>query len=540
MSRNSAIRLLVLCSLAAGLWAQQSTPQYSVAGVVINSKTGEVIKRAEVVLRSYPSSGPPSASTLSTFTDSAGTFRFSVVPAGNCFLTVRKPQFAQARSGGVTLQLNASVENVQLSLMPLGAIWGKVLDQEGLPLRNVNIIALSLATIDGVRQTKSERNVATDDRGMYRLWNFEPGKYYVKAAGKSGGTHVYAGDTSPVYFTAEEAFAPTYFGGAHTLETAQAIQIEAGIEARADLNLTMLPAYKIRGSIGNFVPHRSVKFELLSGDEDVSASRVSVNGDTGTFEIQDVFPGSYTVRAIQDSASAETPITVGQANIAGLSLQLSSAVDIQVHQELTNPAKETRERALLGGRPLDAACNVSLRPPGRRAGPKYSVARQRAAWSPADGAKLSQVLPGSYRAVIECVGGYAKSAMFAVQDLLANPFLTIQPGGAPPSIEIVTTRGGGTIEGKITMDAGKEARFAILLVPQFSPTTGPISYETVGGRDNFYFAGLAPGSYTAYAFSSTEEVEFRSPAFIQSLHGGVTVKVEDNQTSAVEIKEFVR
>jgi uncharacterized protein (DUF2141 family) len=325
-----------------------------------------------------------------------------------------------------------------------------------------------------------------------------------------------------------------------SLDAAQSIHIVSGTEARADLSLTMQPAYKIRGSLGNFVPRRTVKFELLSGDEDVSASRVSVNGDTGRFEIQDVLPGSYTVRATQNEMSAEVPISADGAEIGGLVVQLSPGVEIRVHNQMTNPPKKTddgdqSDQMERGG------CSVSLHPPGRRVGPSYTG---RPSSSPAsaggrDEVLITGVLPGTYRAAIQCFGSYARSVTFGTQDLLMNPVLTIQPGTAPPLIEIVATHGGGTVNGTVSIEnAKKNSPLAILLVPQFTPSTGPIM--SFAGEGEFEFDGLAPGSYAAYAFSNMEEVEFRNPAFLQSLTGGLAVQVEDNQEKTITITGLVR
>jgi hypothetical protein len=308
-----------------------------------------------------------------------------------------------------------------------------------------------------------------------------------------------------------------------------------------DLNLSMQPAYKIRGSLGNFVPRRTVKFELLNGDEDVSASRVSVNGDTGTFEIQDVLPGTYTVRATQADTSAELPVSVGRENVNGFALQLSPPVDIQIHQQLTNSQKESEDGTPLSQRVAEGGqCNVVLHPPGRRAGGTYVAgpAASRLAAHGEDERLLSSVLPGTYRAAFECYGVYARSVTFGTQDLLVNPLLTIQPGAVPPPIELVVTRGGGTVHVKLSIESvKKDASIAILLVPQFTPSTGPVAATA---DNEFEFGSLAPGPYVVYAFSTMEEMEFRNPAFLPSLSRGVSVQVVDNQEKAITIMRLER
>ncbi|MDP8980577.1 MAG: carboxypeptidase-like regulatory domain-containing protein [Acidobacteriota bacterium] len=505
----------------------------------MNSQNGEPIQRAQVVLIHF-SDDRHAPVSWSAFTDSSGAFRFSTVPAGHYVLSAEKPGF-QADDSELSdrrAQLTASREGVRLKLTRLGVLTGKVVDQTGQPIRGVNMIALSQQIVDGMRQTQAVRSVTTDDRGMYRMWNFTPEKYFVKAAGKGGATLLYAGETAPRYL-ADEAFALTYFGGGETLDTAQAIQMEAGTEARADLNLTLKPAHKIRGLLGNFVPRRTVKFELLSGDEDVSASRVSVNGDTGAFEIQDVLAGTYTVRVTQGEARGEQAIIVGEADVNGLAVQLSPAVDIQIHWRQANPPKESEADRPLAGRIRGGACNVTLHPPGRRMGP--SIRAQPASSQGGNGEMLLPgVLPGAYRAAIHCYGNYARTVTYGTQDLLANPVLTVPPGTPPPPIEIVAVRGGGTIQGTLKLEGIQPAApIAVLLVPQFGSSTGP---ETTfsDGSGQFQTRSMAPGPYAVYAFTSLREVEFRNPAFLESLPGGVDVQVEDNQEKKITITRLVQ
>jgi hypothetical protein len=539
MIQNSAVRFLAACSLVAGIMGQDGTARYSIAGVVVNSQNGDPIQRAQVVLVHFGDDRQAPVS-WSAFTDSSGAFRFSAVPAGHYILSAQKPGFQADGSERfeARAQLTASREGERLKLTRLGVLTGKVLDQTGQPLRGVNIIALSQQIVDGLRQTQAVRNVTTDDRGMYRMWDFSPGKYYVKAAGKGGATFLYAGETAPRY-RADEAFALTYFGGGETLDTAHAIQMEAGTEARADLNLTLKPAHKIRGMLGNFAPRRTVKFELLSGDEDISASRVSVNGDTGAFEIQDVLAGTYTVRATQGETRGEQAITVGEEDVNGLAVQLSPAVDIQIHWRQANPPKDSEAGRPVAGRLSGVACNITLHPLGRRMGTNI-----RAQPAPSQGGNgemlLPGVLPGAYRAAIHCYGNYARAVTYGTQDLLANPVLTVAPGTPPPPIEMVVVRGGGTIQGTLKMEGSEPGtRITVLLVPQFGSSTGP-EITFADGTGQFRTGSLAPGPYAVYAFPSLRDIEFRNPAFLETLTGGVDVQVADNQEKKITITRLAR
>lgn len=507
--------------------------------MVANAQTGEPIKHAlvQAVKMRNPEgaaghSREPSVTT--TFTDAGGAFHFALDP-GVYRVTAVKPEFQDTQD---EVELRASKSDLQLKLPPLGVITGKVVDQDGVPLRGVNVIALTSQIEEGWRRTRPTRNVSTDDRGMFRLWNLNPGKYYLKAAGRSGGTYSYVGDSTPQFF-ADESFAPAYFGGGQSLDSAPPVELVPGAEIHADLSLHLEPAYKIRGTLANYVPRRAVKFELLRGDEDVSPSRVSVNSDSGRFEIQDVIAGSYLLRATQDHSTAALPLQVNGIDVNGISLPLLPAADVKGSIRYTNAPPEAPRQFQGLRQGVGSICRVTLQSPGRRAGQLYA-----AVFGEAGEFTVKQVEPGTYHVAVFCFAGYANSVMSGTQDLLANPLLTVQPGGVSP-IEVVATYGGGTIQGKIAPAASKEQTFQVLVVPQFTGSTGPAvfyGYRPQGDAGDGQFAaqGLAPGVYAIYVFSAGAEIEFRNPQFLQSLHGGTTVQVTADGQAKVNITELIR
>ena len=515
--------------------------QLSLGGTVINSVTGEPVKRALVQIFGQRGVEPTQPFTASAFTDSEGAFRFTGLTAGAYSISARKPQFAQfdiGRSGRI--KLAASIGDVKLGLSPLGVITGKVVDQSGQPLLDVNIVALSVRADEGLRQTSTELSVSTDDRGIYRLWGLRPGKHYLKAAGRSAGTSTYIGDPSPQSLP-EEGFAAQYFGGGGTIASAVPIAVEAGAEARADLTLKMERAYRIRGSLRGRAPLPAVKFELLTGGEDVSAGRVSVNGETGQFLIHNVAPGSYILRATQDQTSGEVAVSVGGSDVNAGSLTLSPAVDMEMSVRTIGAPPDTASEE---GFPVfftGVVCTTTLHPAGGRSGPP-SFAR-----SGQDGAlAVRGVVPGAYRVGVNCSGGYPQTMISGGHDLLADPIVAVQPGVAPPALEIVAHYGGGTIQGTVLVDSSpKSDSIWVLLVPQFPGSAGPTlltAYQDAVEGDGFHFSAdwLAPGAYMAYAFLNQDGIEYRNPQFLQSLTQGVRVQVEDGSKKTITISGVER
>jgi hypothetical protein len=544
--------------------AQQGNGQFSLSGIVTNSLTGEPIKKALVQLQQIgedrparphegapksasPASEPSGPTSWTVLADSGGAFVFNGLEAGEYAIAAEKPGFAEpppdggnGRTGPV--KLRSSVSDVILNLAPLGVISGKVTDQYGQAMPHVSLLALSQRMQDGLRISVNERSgVWTDARGVYRMWELAPGKYYVKAVGKRGGTYMYAGDMAPS-FVAREGFASAYFGGAGNLDSASPIEIGVGSQATADIQLIVQRAYRIRGTVVNAVPQRPVQFELLNGDEYVSEGRVNVNGDTGRFELLDIVPGSFTLVASQGDLRGEAAVNVDSSDVNGVTVTLSEGVDIKVNQRTEDVGAEARERTRAGAiRSGPGACSVFLQPSGRRPGKTYTAARDK---ENRNESTLKGVLPGSYRITFTCYGGYVREVKVGDRDLLSNPVLDVAAGVALPPIEVDVAAGGGTVTGTVTVpESSISPRPVVLLVPMFAAATGPQTARLLpkdGGEMQFQLAGLAPGLYTAYAFSDWDEVEFRNQEFLGSLTGGVSVTVEQGSNSRISISGVVR
>jgi hypothetical protein len=541
--------LLLLVPLA--LAAQIQTGDNSIGGVVLNSQTGEPVKNSLVTLARIPAPQAEGANprefrmppSKTAFAGPEGEFSFAGLAEGRYMLTAQKPGFIPEVTQQPTgvIELKFSIGDVRLKLSPLGAIEGEVVDQDGEPVRGVNVIALQARIEDGIRTPRSNRTVVTDDRGKYRMWNFMPGKYYVKAAGRAGGTHTYVGE-SAVIADAWEGFAPVYAGGGHNLDSANPIVIGPGDQARADIHITRAPAFKIRGALGNYIPHQSVTFELLRGDEQVSSSRTVVNGTTGRFEIADVTPGTYLLRATQEQkARGETMVTVTDRDINQIALALAPAVTVRVIQHSLGGPPQTGPVFRLGDSAglVYSMCTVCLQSSDRNA--RGLFGRRKAG---NDESAIENVLPGDYRVVLQCMGGYPTAAQFGGVDLLANPKLTISPGVAPAPIEITLKSGGGLLSGKLVVSPLPQTP-GILLVPLFTPSPGPVlqpAFPAPGSQEGapFQFNFLAPGDYVAYAFSQRDDLEFRNPAFLQSLSNGTPVHIEENGQQELTLSSVVK
>jgi len=551
MQSTLGLRVLAAGILGLAAFAQQPAGDLTLSGTVTNSKTGEPVAHALVRAIVF---GPVAAQSgeggaiqrptvqqrvWSMLSDAAGSFSFHGLPPGRYNFFVSKPGFTSGpadagEAAGLhpiagrpeddeSVALTTSKNDLRLTLSPLGVITGKVSDQDGVPVRGVDVAIAQVSMADGFRQISARVADTTDDRGIYRIYDLSPGEYYLRANGMTGGAVLYFSNAMPAD-TTEEAFAPVYFGGSAALDSALPIHVEAGSEARADVSVTMDKAYRIRGVLTNRGSGPAPTFELRQGGEPAFSRRTNLSGVNGRFEMADVVPGSYTLHVTQAKSVADVPVTVSDSDLTGVRVTLAQGVAVPIRSNFS------------GGEDDGRACWARLHD---SSGQQTLLGAPRPFY-PGEPA-IEGVLPGKYHVVLVCSGGYVHSAVFGSQDLLANPEIAILPGAQPPPIEIQASSGGGSVSGTL---AGANDGAAVLLVPQFAGSTGPQVTEAFeaddGGGLTFEFEDLAPGSYMAYAFSKLDELEYRNPAFLQSLTGGVSVRAEDGHETAVKMQGVVR
>ena len=156
----------------------------------------------------------------------------------------------------------------------------------------------------------------SDDRGRYRIWGLNPGEYYVGATAPiprgfrrlQGGGPMAVGTPQDV----QEAYAPTYYPGVPSVREAQPVAVALGAEV-IDVNFTVLlvPVSRILGRVidPQGSPARGAVVSLtLAEDSGPGESRAlrSRAGPAGTFAINNIPPGRYSVWARADTRGVRT------------------------------------------------------------------------------------------------------------------------------------------------------------------------------------------------------------------------------------------
>jgi protocatechuate 3,4-dioxygenase beta subunit len=156
-----------------------------VRGIVQERISGRPLARTIVRLTPVPKSSSEETRPVQARTGPAGQFLFLNVPDGLYLLTsVRSGYFpasyGQRRPAGQGIPLQVTHDSdlfTQLQMRHMGAITGRVLDENGIGIEGAPVVAYRARL-----PLRAVGRAVSDDRGVYRIPGLDPGRYWVRSA----------------------------------------------------------------------------------------------------------------------------------------------------------------------------------------------------------------------------------------------------------------------------------------------------------------------------------------------------------------------
>jgi len=555
--------LLLLLTLP--LTAQQPTaekpPEKAVAkGMVIKAGTDEPVRRATVRLETSESE----SRKYQVATDAEGRFEIKDIEPGRYQLQVEREGFRVERLGiGSVWVRSREYLPVELSpgqkldiialLVPGGVIAGRVLDSDGEPVSNVEVRVLRDRFFSGKRRLVPAQTANTNDLGEYRLHGLRAGSYYLQADPEqrwNRGPVAASGSSSA---KGSLVYAPTFYPGVVERADAAILDINAGEEMRADFSLVALRAVNVSGRlIGPAAPEAGTRVMLVPSEGLRFGFRenTEVQKD-GTFLIEDVLPGSYTLVAFLPSAAGwgqlgSLKIEVGKEDLNDLALTLAPSGKTAVRGRVRIEGSSAVEPAslmvfLAPAEDDDLATLMGFARRGRGSGAVK-----------ADGTfEFEDVTDGTYRVeVVSRPRGrdwstaidslYLKSATVGKGDARDEGF-TITEGRIAGPVEIVLSSAAAQVEGIVLDDQRKPiAGIQVLAAPEEKRRhlQGWYKNGTTDQNGKFFIRGMRPGTYTMLALDGRDTYYgSRDPELIKKYEDkGVNVSLKENDRKAVEVK----
>jgi hypothetical protein len=559
---------MTMLSFTLLLLFAQST---AIQGIIVK-ENGAPLAKADIELRT---DGADERLLNTATTQEDGGFVFPNLAAGRYRLVV-------TRSGYVRPPLTVTVGNGQpqsllrLPMKATGAIYGRVVDDKGEAIGNVEVQALKATYPEGRRVLTLVRAVQTNDLGEYRLFWLPPGRYYIAAV------HPLANDefgrlprvagfvtilgTRGIFLSSSinpdnlvndaslagvfedppktERYVTVFFPGVFEEQGATAIDVHSTEEV-GGVNMVVAPIRlrRVRGVIVDGAtgrPAQNASLSLADGEGRPRAAEPEVDPETGAFVVL-LQPGSHAVTANAMSGAGYTVIQVGDSDIENLTIPTQFVFSV--------PGRISVDGGSISNSDL-GRLQISLRrdpvpPRGRNSG-SYSVPLPDASFNLDAGAgdfrvSVSPILnagPSPFPASLSppLRSAYVKSIRLGNADVLnAGLHLERRP---ETTLDIVLGTNPGTLDGVVLNDGRQPVGDVyVVLAPNLRRRSDLYITTTSDPQGRFRLEHIPPGDYKIFAWAEIENGSWFDPDFIRDREDqGTAIRIDEGSRQEIQIR----
>ncbi|HKS95415.1 MAG TPA: carboxypeptidase-like regulatory domain-containing protein, partial [Terriglobia bacterium] len=515
--------LIVACAAVlvlspAGLSAHSSEAvQASVEGSVVKDPGGEPLKKAVVELIGDAQDEPANYTATS---EPDGHFRISAVRPGRYVIFVEHPGYISVdahhhHAEGITISVDPGqqLKDLQLHMLAASVLTGRVVDEDGDPMPNVNVAVLGRSVSSRNGQLDVVGTDRTNDIGEYRISGLPPSRYFISA---TPTLDFQAIATPPKEAAAagklQLAYVATYYPNTTDRSQAATVELRPGEETPIDFSLVRTPTARLSGTVANLAPGAHAVVTLHSAESSLVFNETDAGKD-GSFELRNVAPGNYTLMAIEDSGDksriARQSINVNGGNLD--SLRLNPVPGATIHGQVRTP-----------GRAFDfSQLTLYLEPTDGN--PEALNAAARIGEDPfhvkADGAFEWKNIPaGSY--YVEAASNkhdnwIVDSVLLDGRDISDSE---LNVGGGVLSLTVTLSPDGATVEGAVVDEKNQPASGAVVVaVPAARFRKRQSRYQRVvtDQRGHFQMRGVIPGDYSLFAWETLDGNAYLDPDFLK-------------------------
>ncbi|MEP7271823.1 MAG: carboxypeptidase-like regulatory domain-containing protein [Acidobacteriota bacterium] len=501
-----------------------ASPRRAITGLVLD-ENGEPVADAQIIIDRV---GIRNQMQFIN-TDAAGRFKTPGLAPGLYAMEVHSPGFI-IQPGATGPGFRRPGEHLIFNMVKGGVITGRVTDLTGDPVVSVNVTAHRVRDTVGRKVMRDTETWSTDDRGIYRLYGLNPGRYVVSV---SEASEVYAGgsgtgDVSPTYYPATMR------------DAAVEITVQAGEEISGiDIEHRGEHGHAISGIVS-----RDLGTDYAAGDISVKMVRASSGeidkvatlSPASRFAFYGVPDGEYDVFAQKlysqqgNATSAKRRVVLRGADVVGVDLKLvkygaiAGRVVMPKAGQLA-PRCESPTRFQLEETLVDARSDSQT----KRWEDQFFVPDEY--WGSWRGSVLDQnggftirnLVSGLYRLNVDLPGEdwYVRALIQPTAGLpRRNPEdsrsgIAIKSGESVTGVEVHIAEGAASLRGQVvyvndssTKDAARQARQSqIHLLPVEDALAGDLLQyaETLTDRNgSFEFKNRAPGRYWLVARPAPE------------------------------------
>ena len=500
--------LLTILSLSASLCAQSTTKETAkvsrgsisgrvtikdkgVPGVAIGLRKGDMFMPSDPFQR--------------TTTDQDGFYRISNLAPGSYSIIAAVPAFVMSdskenRMKNVLVGEDENVEGINFALVRGGVITGRVTDADGRPVieQQVNVYPAEMYDQRQQRSIYAVGSVQTDDRGIYRVFSLNAGRYKV-AVGRSD-------DEMSVTYSAgrNNSYKQVFYPDVTDQAKATVVEVSEGSEANnIDITVgragqTFSASGQLVDEIGQPAANHRIGVQRQIGQRIEYMNNSTMANSRGDFILEGLVPGKYTAFLLgtPNSNLRIEPFTfdISDHDVTGLTVKLTKGASITGTVVLDNGDKAIFAQLLKFQ--LRGFGVVSIEGGG-------TIGSSSASPLGPDGSfHLSGLPPGTINMMFSTPGSPFPPKGFTIsrveRDGVFNPRgVEIKQGEQLTGVRVFVAYGTATIRGLVTVENGSLPQnnriFVRISKPgdQFSNLRPAIVDE----RRHFLMEGLPAGSY---------------------------------------------
>jgi Carboxypeptidase regulatory-like domain len=461
----------------------------------------------------------------------AGTYRLSALPPDN---TARLLGTDEA-SRPIDVDEGATITVPDMRLPFGAAVSGRVVDERGEPLANVEVYAMGPRFGIPKSRIGPPFPLRTDDQGRFRLFGLPAGDVVVVAEAQGVGYGIGEIDRPA-------GFVPTYYPDAVSDAEAKHITLRQGADIDGiDIRMTRMRTFRITGTVidSRGLPFAGAKLGLHHLVNGHGGTHPVTVGADGRFEIRSVLPGAYRLVAgmregpFDRSASTEhasVPVDVADDNVEDLVVTTKPSADLTVRVvfEPEAPAAVPENFGLVAWGGGELGFSVPQAPLS---------------------ADSTVVLKGAAGPlVLRPMSGPVRSAWFLKGVYLGTRDITDTPTEFAPAdatrVRVVFTSRAATVTGTVTDEAGKPTRdYGVVLFPEdraeWIEHSSGILTSTPEKNGDYKINGVRAGRYRVAAIDrkALNRMYFDRFAFLESLaKESIAITVTENEQRVVDLK----
>lgn len=531
------------CLLLSAAFAKTQTPTFgtgSIAGKV--TVAGKPAPGVVVLIQKNDERWEESKPASQATTDAEGVFKLDKLPAARYYLTPSVPGFynPQKKSeweSGVAVNLGDGEQatGVDFALQRGAVVTGRLFDANGHSVIEQRVVLKKVGTNRNSQLITCSDS--SDDRGVYRCYGLEPGKYIVGA-----GADPKEGQMA---FINGRSYVRTWYPGVAQEEQATPLELTVEKETTGiDLKLERKKkGFKVMGRVFDADTGKPVP-NIMLGLGPVNESGIvtglsfgSGNGSNaeGEFKIEGITKGKY--QAIPntwggtDYYGDAAPFEVDSEDVTGLEIKMHKGATIQGTVTLEEGAPPEAQKKL-----STISLYASSRDPNAKENDWYSATNSNSNIGAAGNVQFKDVRAG--KVAFSLNGKDAKGFSIVRLERDGAPLtvgLEVKAGEQVSGVRIVLAQGSATVRGEIKVEGGKVPEDVSLRV-QAKPAnkTQSDGSGSVDMRGRFVLENLSSGSYELVVDTVMNRPPYGKPSVtLQS--NTKTVQLTNGQEAVVNL-----